>query len=142
MSSGSWKVVAGSNGAGHVAADLALQNTSKHSCTVSGYPAISLLASDEHALPTKVTHYQAAAATLTVAPGGWIHSELRYSPNIPGEGEPATGNCEPETVHARAQLPGDPAWAKVTLADPTTVCEQGTLEAKPFTSGPSSPVGG
>jgi len=142
MPAGTWKLIEGSNGAGHVAADIALQNTSKHSCTVSGYPAVSLLASDEHPLPTNVLHFPATVTTLTVAPGGWIHSELRYSPNIPGDGEPATGNCEPETVHALAQLPGDSAWAKVTLANPTTVCEKGTLEAKPFTSGPSSPVGG
>ncbi|NUR30509.1 MAG: DUF4232 domain-containing protein [Catenulispora sp.] len=142
MPAGTWKLIEGSNGAGHVAADIALQNTSTHACTVSGYPGISLLASDEHPLPTNVVKFPTTVTTLTVPPGGWIHSEIRYSPNIPGDGEPATGNCEPETVHARAQLPGDSAWAKVTLANPTTVCEKGTLQAKPFMSGPSSPVGG
>ena len=110
---------------------------------MNGYPALSLLASDFHALPTNVLHATAAAPTLiTVAPGAWIHSEIRYSANIPGPGEPTTGQCEPETVHAQAKLPGDTAWAKITLDNPTTVCESGSVEAKPFMGGQSSPAGG
>ncbi|MBW8806016.1 MAG: DUF4232 domain-containing protein [Catenulisporales bacterium] len=142
MPAGTWKVVAGSEGAGHVAADISLRNTSTHSCTVAGYPAISMLASDQHPLPTNVVRFPTAVTTVTVAPGAWIHSEVRYSPNIPGPGEPQTGECEPMTVHALAQLPGDTAWAKVTLPTPTAVCEKGTLEAKPFASGQASPSGG
>ncbi|NUP46470.1 MAG: DUF4232 domain-containing protein [Catenulispora sp.] len=135
-------MVPGSEGAGHVAADISLQNTSNHSCTVTGYPGIQQLASDEHPLPTNVVRFPTTVTTVTVAPGGWVHSEIRYSPNIPGEGEPTTGNCEPETVHALAQLPGDSKWAKVTVVVPTTVCEKGTVEAKPFVGGEASPAGG
>ncbi|NUR61246.1 MAG: DUF4232 domain-containing protein [Catenulispora sp.] len=142
MPNGTWKTVEGSNGAGHVSADIALQNTSTHSCTVSGYPGVSLLASDRHPLPTTVVKFPATPAVLTVAPGTWIHSEIRYSPDIPGPGEPTTGNCEPETVHALAQLPGDSAWVPVTLTSPTPVCEKGALQAKPFASGESTPAGG
>jgi hypothetical protein len=143
MPSGTWRVVPDSEGAGHVAADLALRNTSGHPCTVTGYPGVSLLASNEHPLPTNVVKHQSApVTTVTVAPGGWVHSEMRYSPNIAGDGEPQTGQCEPMTVHALAQLPGDSAWARITLDHPTTVCEKGTLEAKPFVAGESSPVGG
>ncbi|GAA2065630.1 hypothetical protein GCM10009839_91630 [Catenulispora yoronensis] len=142
MPGGTWTLVPNSEGTGHVAADIALRNTSGHACTVTGFPGVSLLASDEHPLPTTVVRFPAAPAAVTVAPGGWIHSEVRYSPNIPGDGEPATGECEPKTVHALAQLPGDTKWAKITLAAPTTVCEKGSLEAKPFVAGQSTPAGG
>lgn len=143
MPSGTWRVVPASEGAGHVAADLALQNTSGHMCTVSGYPGVSLLASNDRRLPTNVVKDTAVAVTtVKVAPGAWVHSEMRYSPNVPGPGEPDTGQCEPMTVHALGQLPGDSAWAHITLDNPTPVCEKGELDVKPFVSGQSSPAGG
>ena len=143
MPSGSWRVVPDSQGAGHVAADLAFQNTSGHTCTVAGFPGVSLLASNDHPLPTNVLKdTSVAVTTIKVAPGAWVHSEMRYSPNIPGPGEPQTGQCEPTTVHALALLPGDSAWTHVTLDHPTTVCEKGELQAKPFVGGKSSPAGG
>lgn len=144
MPSGTWRVVPDSQGAGHVAADIALQNTSGHTCTVTGFPGVSLLASNDHPLPTNVVKDNAVAVkTLTVAPGGWVHSEMRYSPNVPGPGEPQNGGqCEPMTVHALAQLPGSPKWSHITLDNPTPVCEKGQLQSKAFVSGESSPTGG
>lgn len=143
MPSGTWRVVPASEGAGHVAADIAFKNVSGHTCTVSGFPGVSLLASNDHPLPTNVLRNSAVAVTtIKVAPGAWVHAEMRYSPNVPGPGEPGTGQCEPMTVHALAQLPGDSAWAPVTLDHPTTVCEKGELQVKPFVGGESSPAGG
>ena len=143
MPSGTWRVVPASEGAGHVAADIALQNTSGHSCTVTGFPGVSLLASNDHPLPTTVMKETAfTVTTVTVAPGAWVHSEMRYSANMPGPGEPQSGQCEPTTVHALAQLPGDSAWAHITLDNPTPVCEKGQLQVKPFVSGKASPTGG
>jgi hypothetical protein len=143
MPSGTWKVVPDSQGAGHVAADLAFQNTSGHTCTIAGFPGLSLLASNDHPLPTNVLKDTSlAVTTIKVAPGAWVHSEMRYSPNIPGPGEPQSGQCEPTAVHALALLPGDSAWTHVTLGNPTTVCEKGEVQAKPFVSGQSSPDGG
>lgn len=143
MPTGTWRVIPDSEGAGHVAADIALRNTSDHACTVAGYPGVSLLASNDHPLPTNVVKdTSATVTTIKVAPGAWVHSEMRYSPNVPGPGEPQNGQCEPMTVHALAQLPGDSAWSRITLDKPTTVCEKGELEAKPFVSGESSPDGG
>lgn len=144
MPKGTWRVVPDSQGAGHVAADIALQNTSDHTCTVTGFPGVSLLASNEHPLPTNVLKDTSVpVTTIKVAPGAWVHSEMRYSPNIPGPGEPQNGQqCEPTTVHALAQLPGDTAWSRITLDNPTPVCEKGELQAKPFVSGQSSPDGG
>jgi hypothetical protein len=143
MPSGTWKVVPDSQGAGHVAADLAFQNTSSHPCTIAGFPGVSLLASNDHPLPTNVQKDTSlAVTTIKVAPGAWVHAEMRYSPNVPGPGEPQSGQCEPTAVHALALLPGDSAWTHITLGNPTTVCEKGELQAKPFVSGQSSPDGG
>ncbi|WP_370376543.1 DUF4232 domain-containing protein [Catenulispora sp. GAS73] len=143
MPSGTWRVVPDSEGAGHVAADLTFQNTSAHSCTVAGFPGISLLASNDRTLPSYIVKDNSAAVTtITVAPGAFVHAEMRYSPNVPGPGESQNGQCEPTTVHAQAQLPGDSAWAHITLDNPTPVCEKGELQMKPFVSGQSSPAGG
>ncbi|WP_194912122.1 DUF4232 domain-containing protein [Catenulispora rubra] len=143
MPSGTWRVVPDSQGAGHVAADLTLQNTSARSCTVAGFPAISLLASNDRTLPSYVVKDNSVAVTtITVAPGASVHAEMRYSANVPGPGESQNGQCEPTTVHAQAQLPGDSAWAHITLDSPTPVCEKGELQVKPFVSGQSSPAGG
>ncbi|WP_194920917.1 DUF4232 domain-containing protein [Catenulispora rubra] len=143
MPSGTWRVVPGSEGGGNVVADIALRNTSGHACTVAGFPGVSLLASDEHPLMTTVEKDDSTAvATVTVAPGAWVHAEVRYSPNVPGPGEPSTGGCEPTTVHALVQLPGDTMWGRVTLDSPTMVCEKGRLLAKPFVAGETSPAGG
>ncbi|WP_370354194.1 DUF4232 domain-containing protein [Catenulispora sp. EB89] len=143
MPSGTWRVVPDSQGAGHVAADLTLQNTSARSCTVSGFPAIALLASNDRTLPSYIVKDTSVpATTITVVPGASVHAEMRYSANVPGPGEPDNGQCEPTTVHAQAQLPGDSAWAHITLDNPTPVCEKGELEVKPFVSGQSSPAGG
>lgn len=143
MPSGIWKVIPDSQGAGHVAADLAFQNTSGHTCTIAGFPGVSLLASNDHPLPTNVLkNTSLAVTTIKVAPGAWVHAEMRYSPNVPGPGEPQSGQCEPTAVHALGLLPGDSAWTHVTLDNPTTVCEKGELQTKPFVSGQSSPDGG
>lgn len=104
---------------------------------------MSLLASNDRPLPTNVLkNGTATATTIKVPPGGWVHSEMRYSANVPGPGEPDTGQCEPTTVHALAQLPGDSAWAHITLDNPTPVCEKGELQVKAFVGGEASPAGG
>ena len=86
--------------------------------------------------------FATSPATVSVAPGAWIHSELRYSADIPGPGEPTSGQCEPNAVTATVQIPGDSQVVTVTLDAPTPVCEQGTIEAKAFVAGEASPAGG
>ena len=135
MPAGTWKEVVGSAGAGHVSSDVAFQNTSDHACTISGFPKLQLFAAGDHQLPTTVTDFPATAAPLTVAPGGWVHSELRYSPDVPGDGEPTSTQCEPNAVYVLVQLPGDSGWIKVKLDAPTPVCSKGAIDAKPFVEG-------
>lgn len=143
LSTGSWKEVVGSAGAGQVSADLALQNTSTHACTVKGFPRVALSTASGKALPTAVTDVDpAGAAQLTVAPGTWIRSELRYSPHIPGPGEPQSGPCEPAAASARVQLPGDTGSVPVPITPPTSVCGGGSMQAKAFAAGAVSAPGG
>jgi hypothetical protein len=138
---GAWTAVPGSSGAGHTSSDIAFQNTSSTSCTVSGFPAITLRDGSGNALPTHVTNFSTSPAVVSVPPGGWIHSELRYSADIPGPGEPTSGACEAEAVTATVQIPGDSHSATVTLDTATPVCEQGTIEAKAFAVGEASAAG-
>lgn len=138
---GTWTAVPGSSGAGHTSSDIAFQNTSSTPCTVSGFPAITLRDASGNALASHVTNFSTSPAVVSVAPGAWIHSELRYSADIPGPGEPTSGACEADAATAAVQIPGDAAVATVTLDTPTPVCEQGTIEAKAFAAGQASPAG-
>jgi hypothetical protein len=143
LGAGSWKNVPYSEGAGSIAADLAFQNTSNHPCTISGFPRVTLYGASGGTPPTTQTEYKGApVATLTVAPGGWVHSEVRYDPHMPGPTEPPTGACEPAAATMLVQLPGDSALEHVAVNPPTTFCDRGRLETKPFLAGPSSPNGG
>jgi hypothetical protein len=143
LSTGTWKQVVGSAGAGQVSADLAFQNASGHTCTVAGFPRITLYTASGTALSTTVTDVQAGTAgRLTVPAGGWIHSELRYSPNIPGPGESQTGPCEPAAGYALVRLPDDTAAARAELTPPTSVCGRGAIQAKAFAAGAATPPGG
>jgi hypothetical protein len=139
---GAWKSVPGSSGAGHTAADISFQNTSSGPCTLTGFPGIVLRGASGNALPTHVTNFATAPTAVTLAPGAWAHSELRFSPDIPGPGEPQDAQCEPNPVSATVQIPGDSHTVTVTLDAPTPVCEQGAIEAKGFSAGAASPAGG
>jgi hypothetical protein len=140
---GTWKSVPGSSGAGHVASDLALQNQSGYACQISGFPDVTLHDANGNQLPTTVTHFSPSMVELvTLQPGGWAHSELRYSSDIPGPGEPQTGPCEPTAAYALLRLQYSSVPIRVALTPPTPVCEKGAIVAKAFASGPSSPAGG
>jgi hypothetical protein len=140
---GVWHPVPGSSGAGQTSSDLAFQNTSGHKCSVSGFPKFTLYAANHNPLPTNTTDFKPVTVMfLAVAPGGWVHSELRYSADIPGPGEPQTGPCEPSASYALVLLPGDTSTVKAPLTTPTPVCEMGAVQMKPFAPGSSSPAGG
>ena len=89
-----------------------------------------------------MTHFAASAATVTVAPGAWIHSELRLLAGHPRAGRADGRPCEPNSVTATVQVPGDSSVATVTLDTPTAVCGQGAIDAKAFAAGEASPDGG
>ena len=137
-----WTGVPGSEGMGQVSSDLALQNTSSVACAIDGYPALILHSATGTALPTRIAFDPVPVAMLIVQPGGWVHSELRYSSNIAGDGEPISGPCEPKASYALVVISGSSGTVRASLDSPQPVCGKGRIEAKPYAAGSSSPVGG
>src|SRR5689334_19924314 len=96
---GTFAEVPGSAGAGNVVYALRLKNASSSTCTVTGIPGIALLDRSGRKLPTHPfpAHPGALTAVLVrLAPGRTAVATARFSPDVPGPGEPVAGrNCEP-----------------------------------------------
>jgi hypothetical protein len=127
---GTFSVVRGSAGAGNISYRLVLRNTSDGTCTLTGLPRGRLLGKGGKPLPT---HVQAAfpnaltSILVRLAPGRRAFATARFSPDVPGVGEPVAGRrCEPTAYALRVAAPGGgTTTAKVTPATP--VCEHGRL---------------
>ena len=133
--SGAFSVLRGSAGAGTVVYTLRLRNRSRDACTVTGIPALQLLGRQGGALPTQV---RAATATalrpvlVTVLPGRSTTASARFSPDVPGTGEPLTsGSCEPTAYHVRVAALGG-GTTTVPISPPTPVCEHGSLQTSGY----------
>lgn len=127
---GTFNVVRGSAGAGNITYKLVLRNVSTHACTVTGLPAGRLLGKTGKALPT---HVRAAspgmltAILVRLAPGKTTFATARFSPDVPGPGEPTAGRqCEPTAWWFRLTGQGG-GTTRVKLGPPTPVCEHGQL---------------
>ena len=127
---GTFNVVRGSAGAGNITYKLVLKNVSSHLCTLTGLPQGRLLGKTGKALPT---HVRAAspgmltAILVRLAPGKTTFATARFSPDVPGTGEPTAGTkCEPTAWTFRVVAQGGGA-TRVKLAPPTPVCEHGQL---------------
>ena len=127
---GTFNVVRGSAGAGNITYKLVLRNVSTHMCTVTGLPQGRLLGKTGKALPT---HVRAAspgmltAILVHLAPGKTTFATARFSPDVPGPGEPTGGTrCEPTAWWFRVTGQGG-GTTKVKLGPPTPVCEHGRL---------------
>jgi hypothetical protein len=122
-------VVPGSAGAGNIVYRLALQNRSASPCFVSGLPAVMLLGRSGRALPTHVlaAHPGAgAAAMIALPPAGRARADARFSPDVPGPGEPGA-RCEPVAYRLRVAAPGGGSVI-APITEPTSVCEHGSLQ--------------
>jgi hypothetical protein len=127
---GTFDVVRGSAGAGNITYKLVLRNVSTHLCTLTGLPQGRLLGKTGKALPT---HVRAAspgmltAILVRLAPGRRTFATARFSPDVPGTGEPTAGTrCEPTAWWFRVSGQGG-GTARVKLIPPTPVCEHGQL---------------
>jgi hypothetical protein len=132
--SGSFRVVPGSAGAGHIVYTLRLRNNAHRACRLLGIPRLTLLDRRGRALPTRVEPFVAGALTapLTVRPGHLAVSDARFSPDIPSGGEPTGGPCE-RTAHRLLLRPrGVHGTLAVSIRPPTPVCERGTLTFRPL----------
>jgi len=127
---GTFNAVRGSAGAGNITYKLVLKNVSTHMCTLTGLPQGRLLGKTGKALPT---HVRAAspgmltAILVRLAPGKTTFATARFSPDVPGPGEPTAGTkCEPTAWWFRVTGQGG-GTTKVKLGPPTPVCEHGQL---------------
>jgi Protein of unknown function (DUF4232) len=136
---GAFKAIPGSAGAGNIVYRLRVENTSKHACGVTGLPALTLLDSAGGKLPTRA-RFAGTPGTLTavlvrLAPGGIATLTARFSPDIPGPGEPVSGRaCEPTAYRLRV-APSGGGSVVVPISPATPVCEHGSLQIGVFTRG-------
>jgi hypothetical protein len=127
---GTFAAVRGSAGAGNISYALQLKNISTSTCSVTGLPQGQLLGRHGGKLPT---HVRAAfpgalsAVLVTLRHGQSTKATARFSPDVPGTGEPMmTGQCEPTAYSFRVTMHSGTTTVKLLPATP--VCEHGQLQ--------------
>jgi hypothetical protein len=126
---GAFTVVRGSAGAGNIVYKLTLRNASTRTCFVSGIPGLQLLSRSGTPVPTHATPENRGALTAAMVilkPGKAAAETARFSPDVPGPGEPVTRQCEPKAYKLRVRPTGGGSVV-VPVTPPTSVCEHGTM---------------
>jgi hypothetical protein len=135
---GSFMQIYGSAGAGGISYRLRLRNRSPRTCFVSGLAGLRLLSQGGRPLPTKVTpafRPGLTAVRVVLRPGHAAKADARFSPDIPGPGEPQTrGPCEPKAYRVRVTPPPGVGTLVVPVLPPTSVCEHGGMSLKALTA--------
>jgi hypothetical protein len=141
----SFSVVRGSAGAGNIVYALRLRNRSQTRCFVSGLARLRLLSKRGRPLPTHVVAAhpgQLTAVRVVLRPGGWASASARFSPDVPGVGEPAAGRrCEPVAYLLRVTPPPGSGTTVAAVAPPTSVCEHGSIQLSALVAGRTPPRG-
>jgi len=128
--SGTFKHIAGSEGAGNVSYRLTLLNRSQSTCFVTGIPRLVLLDKQGKALPTHVgpaSPGTATAAKIELAPGSAATADARFSPDVPGPGEQHSGPCEKTAYWLRVSPTPGQGSLRAPISQPTPVCEKGGM---------------
>jgi hypothetical protein len=127
---GTFSAVPGSAGAGNIVYALRLKNTSSSACTVTGIPGLTLLGRYGKKLPTHPAPAHPGALTavlVTLAPGKSARATARFSPDVPGPGEPTSGRlCEP-VAYTLVVRPNGGGTLRAPIRPPTSVCEHGGM---------------
>ena len=87
-------VIPDSRGAGNVEYRLTIRYHGPSVCTVSSHPQLRLIGAGGERLPTHVKE-EGPRGIAVIRLGEAVSAKLRFSPDIPGPGEPAHGPCEP-----------------------------------------------
>jgi hypothetical protein len=128
---GSFTVIPGSAGAGNIVYALRVRFLTGPACFVSELPGIRLLDRLRRPLPTKVTpafRPGLTAVRVVLARDRGAKAGARFSPDVPGVGEPVAGrNCERTAYFMRATLRPGGATFLAPIKPATPVCEHGTL---------------
>lgn len=124
--------IPGSEGAGSTGYLLNLRNLGTASCRVGNHPRLQLLGATGKNLSTHVSPF-GKSGTVTIAPRRTASAHLRFSPDIPGPGEPRNGPCEPQAHSVRVTLTAPGVGATVgAVKPPTSVCEHGGIQEQPL----------
>lgn len=134
---GTFKVIPGSAGAGNIVYKLSIINRSKTTCTLTGLPNLKLYGRTGKRLPTHpIPAFRPGltAPLVRLAPGATAHATARFSPDVPGKGEPVSGRqCEPTSYWLRVY--GRTGFARVLIRPATPVCEHGQLQLSVYQRG-------
>jgi len=135
---GTFAAVPGSAGAGNISYLLVLRNRSTRICLVTGLPQFRLLGHYGKALPTRTfpSHPGFATAVLvTLRPGQVTSVTARFSPDVPGVGEPANGpQCERTAYRLQVFARGGGS-SVVPILPVTPVCEHGSMQVSVYVFG-------
>jgi hypothetical protein len=137
MLSGTFAAVPGSAGAGNIVYRLKVKDASTAACFVTGVPSLTLLDKNGGKLPTKGTFAgrpgMLTAVMIPLTPGTFAALTARFSPDVPGPGEPAAkGQCE-KTAYKLRIAPSGGGTVTVPITPPTPVCEHGSMQLSTFT---------
>ena len=128
---GTFAVIPGSAGAGNIVYSLRVRFLSGRTCFVYGVPRLQLLDRLRRPLPTKVTpafRPGLTAVKVTLRHSKAAKADARFSPDIPGPGEPQTGtDCERRSYFVRVTPPPGRGTFVAPVRPPTPVCEHGRL---------------
>lgn len=131
---GSFAVIPGSASAGHIEARVVLTNSSGVACRTFGYVGMQLLDSSGAPLPTDVVRQPGTIQQITLAPGQSASAVSQFSPDVNGQGDSTTGQCQPVAASTQLTPPNDTHF--VVVSGPgQPVCERGTIDLKPLQPG-------
>jgi len=140
---GTFAGVPGSAGAGNILYNLRLRNRSSHTCFVSGLPGLQLIGRYGRRLPTHVLPSHPGALTavrVLLRPGGYTAATARFSPDVPGVGEPVAGrSCELPAYRVRVTVPPGGTSLVVPVLPATPVCEHGSMQLSVLVAGRNGP---
>lgn len=124
-------LVPNSAGAGQIAYDLTVKNTSASPCSVHGIPRGTLLGATGSALPTNVKSAGGGGRRLVLPPNASATAQARFSPDVAGDGDSQSGACQPvaHTFQLNAEGGG---VTEAAIKPPTSVCQRGTLNFVAF----------
>ena len=132
---GVFAVVPGSGAAGSISYRLRVVNRTTHTCFVTGFPRLGLVDRFHHTLPTHVTPSRPGiglAVRVPLRPGASTGSTARFSPDVPGPGEPVSGRQCERKAYAIRYTPSAGGTLLAPVRPPTPVCEHGRLTVSPM----------
>jgi hypothetical protein len=76
---------------------------------------------------------------VVIAPGHYASATARFSPDIPGPGEPQTKQCEPTAYKVRIGVPPGGGSVVGPVTPPTPVCLHGSMVVTALSAGKHGP---